>query len=74
VKLSADVSRQVFSLSIGGTAIAHDAGFAQPAEDLQRLSLRVRQNPQRPAKGPIEPGTDRPGEPIALQIADLRIA
>ena len=82
-KIDFDTTNQKFSLSIDGKAVLRDAGFAEPAEALDRLSFRT--GPYRPVAldqavhgrgyfvGYIDPMTDHPlSDPAIFCLDDVR--
>jgi hypothetical protein len=63
-----------FSLSLNGARLLENAAFAEPAQDLHRISFRTGAARGIGGANPVDPATDRPAEPARWSIARLTVA
>jgi len=71
-EIHADAQRATYSMLRNGQAGAEEP-FAEPAEQLHCICFRMGEHRNVGGANPVELESDRPAEPVAFRIRDLRI-
>lgn len=73
VTIEVDAANGTFSVALNDEQVLHDVNIAEPADTLNRISFRTGGFRGIGGACPIAPESDRPTDPSAYEIADLRV-
>src|SRR5204863_1741403 len=72
--ITADATRQRFSITLNEQTVLADAEFAEPANALHRITFRTGLYRAIGGAHPVDPALDRPCDPAVYSISEVRVA